>query len=427
MSDLNVIDRSRAERRAPGPRTRRRQEERRKRLRRRAGLFGLVTLAAAGLIFLVPNIHLDIRWPFGRGKGESPVTAEAADLQDTWLVMGTVEAAPGEGADWLSVFSWDRDKGRGFVMYLPKTTLVEIPGHGGAPEEIGRAMALGNAPLQISTTSNLLGIQFDHYLVISDQAIRALFDKVGGIELEVNQRLSRRDPDGRVQVIFAEGRQPLDGKRVAEYLTYSDDNGDEISRSVRHAEIWSTFFENFRGRPAELSKLVEESMDLFVTDAEAQALASFLATFPATSAENVIFETLPVSPQGVSTGVQFYRAEAEAVQSIIARYLAASRPKGAGQPGRRIQILNGNGVPGIGEEVANMLVPKGFRLVLDANAKNFDYEVTQIVVYSDSKQALAIGQEIREILGVGEILISKQQQTIVDVTIVVGKDYLQKR
>ncbi len=73
------------------------------------------------------------------------------------------------------------------------------------------------------------------------------------------------------------------------------------------------------------------------------------------------------------------------------------------------------------------LIAKGFRVILDQNANRFDYATTQIVVYSDEKAALATGNEIKGILGVGEVIISRQSQSVVDVTIVVGKDYLDTR
>jgi anionic cell wall polymer biosynthesis LytR-Cps2A-Psr (LCP) family protein len=306
--------------------------------------------------------------------------------------------------------------------------IVEIPGFGGGPEVLGRALTLGQEPTLISAASNLLGVQFDHHLRISDQGIRALFDKVGGLTIEVDQKLTRRDPDGKVRVVFAEGRQHLDGGRVSEYLTFLDEGGDEISRAVRHASIWSALLEEYRSKGVpELNKLLVESKDLFSLDAEVEALAKFLEPFVSESADSVQFETLPVQAQAVQSGSQLYGPDAEAIDRMVERYLAGSRPGGEGRSGKRMQILNGNGTPGIGEEVAGKLLPKGFQLVLDANAIRFDYEKTQIVIYSDSKKAQAMADEIRQALGVGEILISRQKQSIVDVTIVVGKDYLSQR
>lgn len=426
-------------RRSLGARSQARLKHRRS--RRMRLLLGALVLALAipGLVFAAASqgIRLsdfrlsDIRFPkislpfLDNDEGRDAQSEAGVPVQQTWLLIGTVEADPSGEAHWISLVSWDRKERRGFVLYIPRSTLVEIPGYGGAPDALAKAMALGREPLQTSTVSNLLGVRLDHHLKISDQAIRALFDKVGGLELDIQSKLSRTEPDGRVQLVFAEGRQHLSGERVAEYLTYVEETGDEISRAVRHATVWSALFEKFRkeGGAQGFRQLMEGSMDLFGTSAEPAVLGGFFENFVAASPENVIFETMPVTAQGIETGSQLYRPDLEGVQRMVERYLAASRPEGAGQPGRRVQILNGNGVPGVGQDVAKALIPKGFRVVLDANAKSFDYEVTQIVVYSDSKETLAIAEEVREALGTGEILISRQPQSVVDVTIVVGKDY----
>lgn len=412
-------------RRAPGPRTRARRSL--QRARRRQVLLRLVvgTVVAVGVVVaagFLRNLGSKDRKGEGSSGGAAPAT------QQTWLWIGTLASDPSGEANWLTLFSWDKDKKKGFIMYVPRSTAVEIPGFGGGPEVVSKALALGGEPTLISSLSNLLGVRFDHYLKISDQGMQALFDKFGGVTIDVERKLSRKDPDGRVRVIFAEGRQHLDGTRIAEYLTYIDESGDEIARAVRHALVWSATLEQFREKaPEEFGRVFAESKDLFVTSAEGNQVLGFLTQFVSVGAEKVQFETLPVEAQAVQAGLQIYAPDAEAIERMVDRYLAGSRPGSGGSRGRRIQILNGNGVPGIGEEVANKLIPKGFKVVLGANANRFDYPITQIVIYSDSKQAEQIAGQIREALGVGEIVISRQKQTIVDVTIVVGRDYLNQR
>jgi anionic cell wall polymer biosynthesis LytR-Cps2A-Psr (LCP) family protein len=421
--DQDTLERpTEVHRRGPGPRTRRRHVEeravRRRRIRNLILLIAALSLLVLGATFV--NLPGKLISPGGSEKPK-----QQPPPQETQLMIGTIENDQSQEASWLSVFSWDRKAKRGFVMYIPRTTLVEIPGYGGGPEAAAKALALGREPLQASAISNLLGIQFDGTVRISDQAIHALFDKVGGVDIEVTSKLTRVDPDGRLRSVFAEGQQHLDGSRVSEYLSYTDASGDEIARGARHAEVWRALFAKYRGRGQvqAFQKLLVDSKDLFVTDANSSHIGSFLASFPSVKEEQVIFETMPVQAQGVDTGSQFYKPQINSIQQIVGRYLAASRPKGAGQPGRRVEILNGNGRPGIGQEVAKRLIPKGYRVVLDANAKSFDYKTTQIVIYSESKSAQAIARDIREALGVGDVVLSRQRQTVVDVTVVVGKDY----
>ena len=378
------------------------------------------TLVLALIAGLVAIITITI----GTGDDKDADRKKAAAItQQTWLGIGADPAS--KEASWLTLFSWDRKARRGFVLYLPRTTLVEMPGYGGGPEAVGKALSFGGEELQVGALSNLLGVGFEHSVTFSPAAIPSLADASGGLVIDVPEKLSKRDGDGRVRTVFSEGSQKLDGAGVAEYLSLLDEAGDEIGRGARHAQVWAALFDHYRV-PANRSSLaadLDKIKDQLKTKTEIAAVSSFFTKFGGVPERSVVFETLPVEPQGVETGAQYYRPNAESTQRLIERYLAGSRPHGAGEPGRRIQILNGNGIPGVGGKVAEVLVPKGFRVVLDGNAKNFEYSTTQILVYSSSKDALAVGAEIRDILGVGEVVVSRQRQTVVDVTVVVGKDY----
>ena len=72
----------------------------------------------------------------------------------------------------------------------------------------------------------------------------------------------------------------------------------------------------------------------------------------------------------------------------------------------RLVVLNGVGEPGIGEEVARILIPGGFRLVSSENANRFDYEVTKIVAATD--EDIPSAPQAQELLGAGQILLGAQ-------------------
>ena len=82
-------------------------------------------------------------------------------------------------------------------------------------------------------------------------------------------------------------------------------------------------------------------------------------------------------------------------------------------------VLNGNGVPGIGELVAERILPGGFRIAVSDNAASFDHEETLVVV--GSPDDVGLGQRVRDLLGVGSVSVSVGSG-IAPVTVVVGRD-----
>lgn len=98
----------------------------------------------------------------------------------------------------------------------------------------------------------------------------------------------------------------------------------------------------------------------------------------------------------------------------------------------RVQVLNGVGAPGVGQEVDARLggeSPGGddfagsFRIVRTDNADSFDYRLTRIVIYDERPHSHAAAERVHQVLGVGTIQVSRQPQSVVDLAIVVGADF----
>jgi LytR cell envelope-related transcriptional attenuator len=83
-------------------------------------------------------------------------------------------------------------------------------------------------------------------------------------------------------------------------------------------------------------------------------------------------------------------------------------------------VLNGVGEPGIGEEMARILIPSGLRLMSSENANRFDDEVTTIVAASE--EDIPSAQQAQELLGAGQILLGAQPP-LSDVILAVGRGF----
>src|SRR3954451_21104784 len=72
-------------------------------------------------------------------------------------------------------------------LSIPRDTFAEIPGY--APTKINAAFSFGGAALQIKTIEQFLGIQVDHVAIVDFTGFEKLIDAVGGIEVNVSQKL----------------------------------------------------------------------------------------------------------------------------------------------------------------------------------------------------------------------------------------------
>ena len=351
---------------------------------------------------------------------ETPSTAPAVE-QDTLLVVREGrEDGPAQGATLLATVP---SRGEGMVLFIPVGTLVDIPGFG--LDRLGLAYQYGGMALVEASVENLLGIDIDHVASASSSSLSALLARTGGLELTLEERLVARADDGSAEVRFEAGQQFLDGERLVEYWTFRQRGESELDSFARQQRVWDQLLAAAQDEEV-VEALVADGATPLDTSADVEFLTSMLETLSEAHAENRLqFDLLPVTPFGGedATGGVTYRPTPAGVERLVAGPLAGSVPTGGGTEAIRLQVLNGVGTPGIGEEVDEALEGAGMRIVLTDNARSFDFDQTRILVYREDERSLEAARRVQERLGVGTIQISRQPQSVVDLTIVVGADF----
>lgn len=387
-----------------------------KRLRRRTPLV-LALIAAIAAAVLIPTSL------GGKDKGGGGPGLAGERDQVTTLMILTLADDLSQRAEALALFGIEPDGTDPVVLFVPTSTLTEIPGEGF--EALGKANSLGRAPLQALAVENLLGVEIDHTLSITDRTLGRFVDAARSLIVTVPKQVLAPDPDDpdRMLPLVESGRQRMRGEAAALYFTYLGENETELDGFVRQQVVWEGLFRRFGEEAApSIRQVTGRFEDLLVSDAEISDMAAILEAF--VHAPRRDYQVLPVTPVG--TGEEAYRLDESQLPSLLARYFDDARHSGPGV-GTRIELRNGNGIPDIGADAASRLIHAGFRIVVTGNAPTFDFRRTRIVVYDDDPESLAVGRYIKDLLGVGVVEIGRSGQTVVDVTVVVGRDYPPER
>jgi len=252
------------------------------------------------------------------------------------------------------------------ALVLPTEIQVTIPGQGDAT--LGDALEL--PPRQAATTvANVLGVWVDHYVVIDEERLAAIVAGAGGITVGSDTRSGR------------------------EVLSMLEDAGAGAGSAF--SLVLGGLLADVEWDPAVLPDADSASSVVEVLEA---ARGADVSAIPSVQAAEGIFVSEP-----------------EAVrQSIVDAFAGPDREV------VRVIVLNGSGVPGVGELVAERIVPGGFRIVVSENAANFDHEETLVVV--GSADDVGLGERVRDLLGTGSVNVSLSSG-IAPVTVVVGKDF----
>ncbi len=106
-------------------------------------------------------------------------------------------------------------------LSIPRDAYSEIPGH--APQKINAAYAFGGGALQIRTIEQFLGIEIDHVAIVDFSGFEDLIDAVGGVEVEVPEKLcadisgGAGGGQGGVTIRLKKGENTLSGEKALAY------------------------------------------------------------------------------------------------------------------------------------------------------------------------------------------------------------------
>jgi len=269
------------------------------------------------------------------------------------------------------------------VVDVPPRLVLTLPGAGSGTV----ADALGApASLFVASVSNALGTWVAHEAVTDLGGLGRIVDAAGGMSLNLVQPVEVNGQE------IGPGAVTMDGRVASAFLA----SGAGLAPSERWQEVLAALF---RGG------LTVQASDLVQVDDP----ASVQAVFQAARAPRV--RELPAIP---SEG-RLLVPDDPAIRRQLASLLGIEV-----SPSVDVVVLNGSGVPGVGELVASKLVPGGFRIVASGNAQTFDHQSTEIV--ATTAQAETQADQVRGLLGVGTVVLGAGSSGLADITIVVGRD-----
>jgi hypothetical protein len=258
---------------------------------------------------------------------------------------------------------------------------VVVPGQGDATTE--DVQQLRGDSMQVAV-SNTVGAWAKHFAVTDLDRFGAMIDRVGGISADLP------DVSSFGGEVLGPGQTHLTGAQTIAVLKQRSDNA---------AERWDAVLQGFLAATPQVTP-----GDLTDTDDAAGTAALLRAAAGAAVS--------PVPTQEVG-GTVTIAAEPELDQLVSGLF-------GSPTPIRSL-IQNGNGSPGVGEAVARLILPEGFRVVLSQNAPSFDHTTTDVVAMGPAHVGDA--RRARAALGVGTVEVAQVPSGLADVTIVVGKDF----
>lgn len=419
----------------------------------------------------LPGVTIQDATPTPNEAGEVPVAEPNIPLQPAgmptpppWdgakrvnlLVMG-VDARDwetGQGAprtDTMILLTLDPINRTAGMLSIPRDLWVSIPGYG--YERINTAYRFGETykypdgggpGLAMATVEELLGVEIDYYAQVDFFAFVRLVDEIGGVKLEIPEKI-KVDPMGDNNTkTLKPGIQVLPGDLALAYARNRKTEGGDFDRAKRTQQVIMGIRDrilDFDQLPTlmaksgvlynELSAGVHTNLSLD----QVVRLAWLASQIPEENIKQGVIWTDQVSfaATEASTG------EAEAVLKPITEKIRILRdeifaeapvsPAASGMQlidlmraeGARVAVLNGSYTAGLAARTSDYLKSQGVNVVQADNAQKVT-SVTEITFYNGRPYTVQFLNELMKV-DPNRIYHIYQPDSPVDVSITLGDDW----
>lgn len=298
-------------------------------------------------------------------------------------------------------------EGNGAVVQIPGGTVLEVPVYGPLPLGVLYGEA-GDDKLERLRTSveSLLGVGIPEIDLVEPDEWSALVAPVAPLPIN--------NPDEVVSsggsILFPRAAIDVPASEVWTYLSTQNPNENDLNRMVRVEAFWKAWLARVATDPTGAGVIpgeVDSGLGRFV-----RGLAQGQATVV----------TLPLVGEAIGDDADaVFRPQPDEVRSLMKEVV----PFPAGPEGTRVRVtvLDGTGRLDHGVGAAVLLAAAGGQIDKVGNAQSFDVTTTQITFYTEINRPRV--EALRDALGVGEIVLSDELNSAVDVTVVLGEDYLE--
>jgi hypothetical protein len=292
----------------------------------------------------------------------------------------------------------------GLFEFLPAPTVVDVPSLELQP--VGSLLQVGDRALLVNVIENTTGVKLNAGAVFDNDTLARVFAAVPSLTLTLPHAVNVTDAAGTLS--FPAGRVVGMAPSQAVRLLVDTEPGGTLIHLATAQAIFQGYFDALRASPA--------------ASRRARAVKGAAPFVGLAGVAGMHYDVLPVTSSDAADGERFEIRTSDLDQVVRADFGFARLGGQGTRP--RVELLNGVGTAGLMQQVAKIVVPAGGNVTLTNNVEGFNEHKTRVVYYDDSQYATA--RKFARVLGATSVVKGAIPLDSVDITVVIGSDFVKK-
>jgi len=355
------------------------------------------------------------------------------------LLLGVSTDTSAVLTDTIMVASYNPKTQQASLLSIPRDTFVGRNEASATSYNKINALYQTSADKILAAVNDLTGLDLQYYVVVDTEALIKLVDAIGGVEYNVPIDMDYDDSSQDLHIHLKAGVQILDGEKAENLVRFRHNNngtsypssyGDNDVGRMRTQREFITELAKQTLQAKNIVKikdLIDIAYEYIQTNITISVMKDYVPYAINFNIENIKTGTLPGSNQKIN-GLWFFKANQTETQELVNQMFETEQLEGeeqqepednSGNSNIKIEILNGTSISSNLSAVTTMLKQKEYKISKTGNTTASTY--TTIIVNGETEESVA--QKIKEVLGVGTVLTTKDTASKADITIIIGNDF----
>lgn len=383
------------------------------------------------------------------------------------LILGVSTDLDSELTDTIMVASYNPNTQKANLLSIPRDTFTgKYKSKATASQKINALYNINKNPKKtLEAVNEITGLDIQYYVLVRTEALIKLVDAIGGVEFNVPIDMKYDDPTQDLHIDLKAGQQKLNGDKAEQLLrfrhsnynkngvmtTYPSEYGnDDFGRMRTQRDfIVETLKQTLKpGNIFKIGEILEIAHKNVETNLELSYIKDYIPYAVEFNTENMTTAALPgTTPDMKETNnVSVFVVDKTESEKLIQSMFFSDETENENRTTNTIsnntesnnttsknttstenktsskisiELLNGSGDKTKIEKAKKLLEDAGYDVKKTGNTTS----ISKTIITNKKNVADSDLNDIKEILGTGSISTSKSSTSLVDVSVVIGKDF----
>ena len=394
-----------------------------------------------------------------KGMIQTAMGQDETKLQDldpfTVLILGVSEDISSELTDTIIVASYNPKTQKATLLSIPRDTFVGTNKNRATSYDKINALYQSSPQKALEAVNKITGLDITYYLVVRNNALVELVDAIGGVEFNVPIDMDYDDSSQDLHIHLKAGWQTLNGEQ-AEWLVRFRHNNDGSSYPAEYGDndlgrmrTQREFITAVAKQTIQLKNItrIGSFIDIFKDNVETNItnwtmIKDYIPYLVDFDTQNIQAEALP-GTTATYNRLSFFVHDEDETEELIEELFSIqneSNTEGAtnttnstsnatisntnssstiNNSSIKIEVLNGSGDSTLLTKVTKELKAEGYNVYKTGTTTT----TAKTTIVNKTAVQSTILDDIKEVLGVGNISSSLSTSSTVDITVIIGRDY----